>query len=157
MNATRDVDPADEALLGRLNTVVEQVDPVPELSYEMARATFTLRDLDSELAALTHDSALASGDLVRSVGVVEVRLLSYEAGELTVELQVSERGETRTVLGEVHGGAVERITVQTAGALVDLVPDGLGRFRVEDLPAGPFRIRLVTADGRTITTSWARA
>ena len=58
MNVTPDADPADEALLLALNRVAEQVDPVPVLTSELARATFSLRDLDSELAALTHDSVL---------------------------------------------------------------------------------------------------
>lgn len=158
MNATPDTDPADAALLAHLNRVVEQVDPVPELSYDLARASFILRDIDSELAALTHDSALELNDLVRATGVSDARLLSFEAGELTVELQVRVTGAARTLLGEVHGGAVDHIAVHASGgAVVETVPDEVGRFRVEGLPAGPFRIRLETADGRAVTTSWVRA
>lgn len=157
MNARSDGHRADDALVARLRRVAEQVDPVPELSSELARATFSLRDLDSELAALTHDSALATGELVRAAGRSDARLLSYEAGELTVELQVTSSGEARTVLGEVQGGTVERIAVHAGGGVVETVPDDLGRFRLDDLPAGPFRIRLETADGRAVTTSWVRA
>ena len=92
MNSTAAQDPADAALLALLQQVAEQVDPVPELSYDLARATFGLRDLDSQLAALMHDSALEAGDLVRRGGDADVRLLSYEAGDLMVELQVSVSG-----------------------------------------------------------------
>jgi hypothetical protein len=157
VNATPDVDPADEALLARLNRVADEVDPVPPLSYDLARASFILRDIDSELAALTHDSVLETNHMVRATGASDARLLSYQAGELTVELQVRVKGAARTLLGEVHGGAVERIAVQSSGAVVEIVPDEVGRFRVEELPAGPFRIRLKTTDGRAVTTSWVRA
>ena len=157
MNNTPAQDPADAALLALLQRVAEQVDPVPELSYDLARATFGLRDLDSQLAALMHDSALEAGDLVRRGGDADVRLLSYEAGDLMVELQVSASGANRTILGEIHGGRVERIAVQTDGPGVEVQPDEQGRFRLADLPAGPFRLRLLMADGRSITTSWVRA
>jgi hypothetical protein len=157
MNSTPAQDPADAALLALLQRVAEQVDPVPELSYDLARATFGLRDLDSQLAALMHDSALEAGDLVRRGGDADVRLLSYEAGDLMVELQVSASGASRTILGEVVGGRVERIAVQTDGPGVEVQPDELGRFRLADLPTGPFRIRLQMTDGRSITTSWVRA
>ena len=157
MNRTPGQDPADAALLALLQRVAEQVDPVPELSYDLARATFGLRDLDSQLAALMHDSALEAGDLVRRGGGADVRLLSYEAGDLSVELQVSASGANRTILGEVVGGRVERIAVQTDGPGVEVQPDELGRFRLADLPAGPFRLRLLMADGRSVTTSWVRA
>jgi hypothetical protein len=157
MTGIPDRDAADEALLAVLQRVAEQVDPAPGLCYDLARAAFILRDLDSQLAALTHDSAVDSGDLVRAGGEPGVRLLSYEAGELTVELQVSAHGAGRAVLGEVNGGAVARLAVQTNGATIDVVPDELGRFRLDDVPAGPFRIRLVTVDGRSIRTSWVGA
>ena len=67
-----------------------------------------------------HDSALEAGDLVRRGGGADVRLLSYEAGELSVELQVSASGANRTLLGEVIGGRVERIAVQTDGPGVEV-------------------------------------
>ena len=86
-----------------------------------------------------------------------MRLLSYEAGDLMVELQVSASGANRTILGEVIGGRVERVAVQTDGPDVEVQLDDQGRFRLADLPAGPFRIRLLMADGRSITTSWVRA
>jgi hypothetical protein len=157
MNSTPAQNPADAALLALLQRVTDQVDPVPELSYDLARATFGLRDLDSQLAALMHDSALEAGDLVRRGGDADVRLLSYEAGDLMVELLVSASGANRIILGEVTGGEVERIAVQTDGPGVEVQPDERGRFRLADLPAGPFRLRLLMADGRTITTSWVRA
>src|SRR5262249_46475986 len=53
MNATHE----DEALLERLRAICAEVDPVPDLVFQAARAAFTLRRLDAELAELVLDSA----------------------------------------------------------------------------------------------------
>ena len=56
MNAIHD----DEDLLERLRAICEEVDPTPDLVIEMARAAFSLRRLDAELAELVLDSADAA-------------------------------------------------------------------------------------------------
>src|SRR5262249_7326628 len=89
MNATHE----DEALLERLRAICAEVDPVPDLVFQAARAAFTLRRLDAELAELVLDSADAPAGAVavRAAGPADIRMLSFTAGPLRVELQVTER------------------------------------------------------------------
>ncbi len=57
MNEIPDIDQANQALFARLARIADEIDPVPELSYELGRVAFELRRLDSELAELVRDSA----------------------------------------------------------------------------------------------------
>jgi hypothetical protein len=148
------MDSADEALLLRLGRIVDQIDPVPELSYQLASAGFRLRSLDSELAALVEDSLLDSPPLARVRGDSDVRLLYFEASGFGVELQVTQRSEGRSVLGEVVLGAASEVKVETMAGLRMVAIDELGRFDVNGLPAGPFRLHLSTLGHTPVTTEW---
>ena len=114
MNGVADADETDEALLGRLRTVFEQVDPLPEHVLAGAKALFGLRRLDEELAELVRDSAEERGRLLAVRGEGDVRLISFETGPVTVELQVTERGTVRDLVAQVSGTAVARAEVETA-------------------------------------------
>lgn len=156
--------PEDDALLARLRAVAAEVDPVPADVRALASAALALRDLDAELAVLVHDSEDLDDRAQELVGVRgsadDVRLLSYDAPALGVELQVVQRGDRRDVLGQVVGETVA-LVLETAptGAGTGttdhpLVPDADGLFRLDDLPAGRFRVRLRTPGGLTVLTPW---
>lgn len=147
---------ADEALLVHLGEVGRAVDPVPAHVLELGRAALALRDLDSELAELVADSA------VEMVGVrsasAETRLLSFEAGDLAIEVQVSSVGGRPTLLGQVvpvpatAGGVIRLESQNAATATSDL--DSLGDFRFDTVPDGLVRLRVELPGATAVTTTW---
>jgi hypothetical protein len=143
--------PDDEALLQRLGAVAGEVDPVPDLVLEAGRAAFLLRRLDAELAELVADS-LRDPAGVRGGGD---RLLSFEAGETVLELQVTEQPGGTHLIGQVVGVPLDGagLVVETAAGEQVLELDATGTFRA-DLRPGRFRLHL-TSPGRTpVTTAW---
>jgi len=145
----------DEALLGRLRLVVDELDPPPPHLAEGAKALLGLRRLDEELAELVRDSAEEHGRLLAVRGEGDVRLISFETGPVTVELQVTERGGLRDLVAQVAGTAVVRAEVETAAGRSPVpVEDSL--LTLDGAPAGLLRLRLLTAAGRDLVTSWVK-
>jgi hypothetical protein len=152
MSAPRE---SDEVLLGRLAAVLEKIDPIPPEVLTEGRALFGLRRLEEELAELVRDSAEDRGGLLAVRGEGDVRLISFETGPVTVELQVTERGALRDLVAQVSGTALVGAEVETSTGRRDVpVEDSL--FTVEDVPAGLLRLRLRTVAGRDLVTSWVR-
>jgi hypothetical protein len=142
-----------DTLLARLGHIADQLDPVPELVYQMAYAGFQLRSLDSEIAELVEDSALHA-DALATVRGDDVRLLYYQASEVGIELEVTSHAGRHAVLGQVVGGADWEVRAETAAGIRPVAVDDLGRFSLADLPAGPFRVRVTSPDRPPVTTNW---
>jgi hypothetical protein len=138
----------DDQLTAQLRALAAEVDPLPVDVVTAARAAFDLRTLDAELAELVADSLDTAG-AVR--GASAVRLLSFEADGVTLELEVDE--STRTILGEVTGarGPVE---LDTPAGSREVALDDEGRFSVSDVPSGPVRLRCTSDRGTFVATSW---
>jgi hypothetical protein len=139
------LDAADERLLARLRDVAAEYDPVPADVLAAARAALTTRRLDEELAALVADSALADAG-VRAARP-EVRLLTFEAADVSLELQVEYRDDRVSVRGLVTGAAGDAV-VEVAGER-HAVPIDEGWFAVTGLPRGATRVSVAGT-----TTSW---
>jgi hypothetical protein len=145
----------DDQLLGRLGVLFDRLDPPPPAVAVAASALFGLRRLDEELAELVRDSAEESDRLLAVRGQGEVRLISFETGAITVELQVTERGRARDLVAQISGAAVVGAEVETAaGRLAVPIEDSL--FAADNVPAGLLRLRLRLAAGRDLVTSWVR-
>lgn len=144
--------PADESLLRRLGAVAEEVDPVPAPVLEAARAAIGMRRLDAELAELVHDSALEAAG-VRGGGE---RLLSFEVGAVSVELQVTPRGPVVDLLGQLEGlpTAGAAVTVETGGEPLETAVDDRGTFGVRGVAGGRIRLHIAVRGRLTVTTSW---
>ncbi len=136
-------------------------DGVPPLTLAAARSAFTWRTVDDELARLGYDSALDSGALAGVRGD-EARLLTFEAPDLAIDVEVSESVAGRSVLGQASG-QIERLQLQrperdrSADLDVDLDVDATGSFRAEGLAPGPVRFRCLLATGgnpRIVSTEW---
>lgn len=125
----------EERLAGELAALLRLVDPVPAEVVEAARGSLGWRTLESELARLTADSLLAGAD----VRGEQARLLTYQAGERTIEIEVSDAGGRLRILGQLVPAEPARVRADqpTGGREVDV--DSLGRFAIRDLPAGPTR------------------
>ena len=122
----------DEELLAALRTEVGRRDPVPPVVDDAARAAFTWRTIDAELAELEYDSQTESEELagVRSVDTGP-RLLSFVSGPLTVEVQVTGSGAHRSLVGQVDPGAAVAVEIRTPSSVTEVVADDLGRFQVQ--------------------------
>jgi hypothetical protein len=148
------VSPADRALLAELGRISAQADPVPPHVLAAARAAYALRDLDAELAQLVEDSSLAG---VRSGGTA-TRLLTFEAGDTELEVQVSYASGRATLLGQLvpagEPGAQVRLATSAGGEGTAVEVDDLGGFRFDDLAPGLVRVRVDRPGVGGVRTAW---
>ena len=151
MNAIHD----DEAILERLHAISLEIDPVPDLVYQAARAAFSLRRLDAELAELVLDSSEehAGAVAVRAAGLADIRLLSFVAGPLSIELQVTERDGGRHLVAQVSGIELATAALETGLGRTELDTDD-GVLIAEHVPAGRVRFHLRPVSGPAYVTSW---
>ncbi len=145
-------DEFDVALLEEeLRQAAAILDPVPAQLRQIAVDAFALHDLDARIAELTFDSVL---DAIPVRGVTDApRMLTFRAGEVTVDVEVTAQGLMGQVLPpqqawiEVLGGPQSAVPV---------VADDMGRFTSDAPPSGPFALRLRTG-GEVVVTEWLRA
>ena len=137
-----------EAELRRAATVLE---PMPAELRQIAVEAFALHDLDARIAELTFDSVT---DAIPVRGAVDVpRMLTFHAGEVTVDVELSGQG----LMGQVLPPQSARIEVLSGPrAASPLATDAMGRFTHAAPPAGPFALRLRTGDS-VVVTDWLTA
>jgi hypothetical protein len=147
--------PADDALMDELRTAAAHLDPPPATALEAGRAALTWRTIDAELAELTYDSLVADPAAAGVRGPSGPRALTFEAGDLVVDCEVHPAaGDRLRVLGQIAGDVPEgAVSVHHRAGSADVPLDDLGRFDVADVPAGPVRLRVRTAQ-RTVHTEW---
>ncbi|MFJ3305030.1 hypothetical protein ACIPSA_18280 [Streptomyces sp. NPDC086549] len=127
------------------------LDPVPAELRQLAIEAYALHDLDARIAELTFDSLV---DAIPVRGATDPpRMLTFRAGELTVDVEVTGEG----LMGQVLPPQSARIEVLGGPQAAAQVPvDAMGRFTSDMSPAGPFALRL-RAGGDVIVTEWLRA
>lgn len=119
-----------------------------------ARAAFTWRTVDAELAELLHDSALDAGAAVRSSGAAP-RSLSFIRGAVTIEIEVTGESLLGEVIDDDGGDEPAAVSLQRPDADDRVTEtDASGFFRFDDVAPGPVRF-VVTRSGWTLTTPWA--
>ena len=147
----------DEAVFDDLRELFARADPVPERCNEAARAAFTWRTLDAELAELMRDSAeLDAGALALRSAATGPRLLSFESPRLAIEAEVTITGpRERRLVGQLVPPMAATVTVEQGGVRLSAQADELGRFGFDRLGAGPARLRAALPDGgMEIATPW---
>jgi hypothetical protein len=144
--------PSDEALLRRLGAVALEADPAPDFVLEAARAAWTMRHLDTELAELVYDSAGQTAG-VRGAGQ---RLLTFEFGAALLELQVTARGLVVDLLGQLLGvtGAGTCVRLDSTDGMCEVTVDDNGTFQVGNLPKGPMRLNILVRENPGWSTGW---
>ncbi len=146
---TRDDWDDDTALLADLAAALTEGDAVPSRIAEAGRQAFAWRSIDAELAQLTVQQESA---VVRA-GPDSPLTLSFEAGPLTIEIEIS--GSTlRGQLAPPQPGTVEIVGGSSTSRQVSAAADGY--FVVENLPATSIRLRVRTLD-REVLTPWFSA
>ncbi|MFF7790363.1 hypothetical protein [Streptomyces sp. NPDC007991] len=127
------------------------LDPVPAELQQLAVDAYALHDLDARVAELTFDS-LVDALPVRGAGDAP-RMLTFQAGGVTVDVEVTPHG----LMGQVLPPQPARIEVLTGPRPGSpLTADDLGRFTTGTPPTGPFALRLRTG-GDVVVTQWLRA
>ncbi len=144
-------DQPEAALEEELRQLIARGDAVPAPLLRAAIDAYGWRTADAELAGLVFDSLMAAGAAVR--GPQRDRLLSFEAGGLTIHVEISGTGPARALIGQIVPPRQAAVEVRQRDGVTTLETDQLGRFRSESLGPGPFSLRC-RADGRQVTTEW---
>jgi hypothetical protein len=143
----------DEKVMAELALALKEPD-VPPSILEAAKAVYTWRTVDAELAQLSYDSAAAGNTLVGVRGVAApLRSLSFEAPGLLIEVDVT--GDS--LVGQVVPPEPGTLEVHEASGLSTRVSvDETGCFNVRPLPTRAFRLAYHTAAGcQAVTVSVA--
>ena len=150
-------EPETDPTFATLRSVVDRADPVPPAVIAAAKASFTWRTIDSELAELVTDSAnslsVGAGAGVR--GESAPRLLTFEASGLSVEVEVAESGTSRHLVGQLVPMPAAEVVVRWHTGSTSTTADDLGRFVVSDVPAGLVSLAVRRSkDASPVVTSW---
>ena len=152
-----DADPVDADVVGELRELAARIDPVPAELLTAADAGFILRTLDAELARLTYDSAVDAGSLVAVRSVGTVRMLSFEAPGITVEVEAVEVDGRRRLVGQVVPARPGVVEVRFPGGVVTTTADEMGRFVAAGIEPGPVSLRCSvgpSSDPVLVDTDW---
>jgi hypothetical protein len=139
-----------------LRSLFARLDPVPALVSDGARAAFTWRTIDAELAELMRDSAeQEAGELALRSATVGPRLLSFESPRVAIEAEVAVTGpRTRRLVGQIIPPMAVDVVLERPDERLSVAGDELGRFTFDDVAAGPARLRATLPDGAEIATPW---
>lgn len=137
----------DDRLLRLLGEVLDESDPVPPDAAAAARAA-DLGRLDAELADLVFDSLFDERDVTLRDGAGDVRSLTFTAGAVTLEIDVS----ATDLVGRVTPAGGAGLAVEQPGGRRAVTVDDRGRFRAAVEP-GPVRLRFGPVD-RQAATPW---
>lgn len=143
------------AVAAELRAVFDAVDPVPPEVEAVAYGALAWRDIDTALAEMVADS-LDSDDRLAGVrsGMLP-RVVTFEAPGIVVEVEVTETGRTRSLMGQLVPVGAATVVVQTPDDATTVEADELGRFGLADVAAGPVRLSCALADGeQRVVTSW---
>lgn len=147
--------PDDDELEQELRRVERLLDPVPAHLARGAVDMFDLREIDAELAALVFDSADAeSAAAVRGSG--QPRLLTFLAGDLSIELELRGTALERGISGRLIPAQPAEIEIRFAGKRLAATADELGRFAVTSAGSGPISLRVRSGGPASaqVVTEW---
>lgn len=130
-------DPRETGIIGKLRGLAGQFDPEPREVAEAARASFTWRTIDAELAELAYDSLLDEAGLAVLRSAEGPRLLTFEAPGLTVDVEVTALGAERRLVGQLVPPQAAELEVRHRGGVVSVQADDRGRFSAGGIAAGP--------------------
>lgn len=143
---------ADDDLLAAVKVALREADDVPASFIEAGKSSFTWRNIDAELAALTYDSAqdALAGAATRAEPAA-LRCLTFGASRHTIELEI--------IADVLHGQVVppqagEAEVRHADGTVTASTINDVGYFTASPVPTGTFRLHCRTADGAIVQTDW---
>lgn len=141
----------DNGLLELLGDALRATDPVPAHVLDGARAAFTWRTIDAELAELVFDS---SRELAGVRAEESNRQVTFKAPGVEIEVMVIENG-TRRLVGQLVPPSTKQIELVGGDSVYTTETDRLGRFTFDELAPGPVRLVVLGEDGAHIVqTEW---
>lgn len=142
---------SDDELLALVGRALRAADPVPDRVIEGARAAWTWRTIDQELAELVFDSA-AELTGVRSEDTA--RQLTFRSPGVEIEVMVVDPA-SRRIVGQLIPPGSFTVRLLTSDETREEATDRLGRFTFDAVAPGPVRLVVVDAAGTTaVTTEW---
>lgn len=141
----------ESSLIDSLRAGLIESDPVPEDVIAFARAAYTWRTLEAELATLDFDSA-ESGDEVGVRSSATLRMISFQAGQWMLDIEFDEAAER--LLGIIAPETRFRVDVHTSGTFFTTESDEAGRFRADGVGRGPLSLVLYLPGGQVVKTQW---
>ena len=142
---------SDDELLALVGRALRTADPVPDRVLEGARAAWTWRTIDEELAELVFDSA---SELTGVRSEDTARQLTFRAPGMEIEVMVTDQA-TRRIVGQLVPPGAFSIRLLVGDAEWAQTTDRLGRFTFEDVAPGPVRMVVADVTGAPIvTTEW---
>src|SRR5688572_9434203 len=124
-----------------LRRAAELFDPVPARLKNALIAAYAWHTIDADLAELVFDSP---GQPLAVRGPGQPRLLTFRSDELVIEVELDDSN----LVGRVNVAPLEVVVLHSGGE-VAITADGLGRFAVRGLAAGPLRLRCAFEGGRS--------
>jgi hypothetical protein len=145
----------EDELEQELRAAADLLDPVPDRLVRQAAELLGWRTIDADLAALAFDSADA-GPAAAVRGPDAPRLLTFAAGELSIELEMAGGAPDRVMTGQLVPAQPAEIEVRAGGQRYAAKADDLGRFRLTAAGPGPvsLRVRLAGPSSRVVVTEW---
>jgi hypothetical protein len=141
----------DDALQALLGQALRTAEPVPDKVFAGARAAWTWRTIDEELAELVFDSA---SELTGVRSEDTARQLTFRSPGVEIEVMVVD-DVSRRIVGQLIPPGDFAVRLAVADELLEVSTDRLGRFTFEAVAPGPVRISIVDPDGTPIvSTEW---
>ena len=141
----------DDELLDVLGRALRAAEPVPERVLVGARAAWTWRTIDQELAELVFDSA-AELTGVRSEDTA--RQLTFRAPGMEIEVMVVDEA-SRRIVGQLIPPGEFIVQLAAGDQVLEESTDRLGRFTLTGIAPGPVRISVSDPDGtQVVITEW---
>ncbi|HEX9520640.1 MAG TPA: hypothetical protein VF940_31220 [Streptosporangiaceae bacterium] len=142
--------PDDDELERELKSAEQLLDPIPLRLLRDAMEIFGWRTIDAELAELVFDSAdTQAAEVVRGSG--QPRLLTFQASDLSIELELSAGGPERRIAGRLVPARPGDVEIRYGGLQRTVTADELGQFSVTSPGSGPVSLRFRPAGS---TASW---
>lgn len=137
----------EEALL---QAALEEADAVPEHVKEYARAVFSWRNIDAELATLSVDTTEGAPAGVRGTAGA-IRFVFADPSGTTIEFDYDPAGGR--IDGDISPSGSGDANLMTPSATNEGFVRG-GRFEFGGVPKGPVALVVRLEDGRSLKTEW---
>ena len=147
----------DDELEQELRRLAADAEPVPAGLIRAALDAFAWRDIDAQIAELVYDSLLDAEETMLVRGPADQRMVSFAAGGMTIDVEVTSAGPGRTIMGQIAPPQRATVDIRYPEDTVTVEADELGRFQSGTLPPGPASLRLRPPPGDAgpaIVTDW---